>query len=96
MWVEFEDALSEADRVVVVGHSLNDPILVDALRNSVSRSRLAVTIDTQLPEVEKDHSRSRLKTLLPEAEVFEFHCGESLERDIDFADWLDDALVANS
>ena len=44
IWAQFEDALSRARRVMVLGHSLNDRRLVSTLRERVQPpSRLAIT-----------------------------------------------------
>jgi hypothetical protein len=44
LWSQFEIALRRAKRVLVLGHSLNDTSLVDALRRNVPQgSRVAVT-----------------------------------------------------
>lgn len=43
IWEQFEATLTDADRVLVIGHSLNDTALVQALKR-VAPSKLAVTI----------------------------------------------------
>ena len=45
IWTQFEEALQRARRVFVLGHSLNDPQLLQALQRNVSPpERVAVTI----------------------------------------------------
>jgi hypothetical protein len=45
MWQQFEEALARAQRVFVLGHSLNDRNLVRALAQNVEpRNRIAVTV----------------------------------------------------
>lgn len=49
LWSQFREALGRARRVFVLGHSLHDPFLVDALR-SVPPDRLAVGIYGKDPQ----------------------------------------------
>jgi hypothetical protein len=50
VWREFEVALEQARRVVVVGHSLNDAALIRALRERVDRlERIAVAVRSTGP-----------------------------------------------
>jgi len=45
IWLQFEDVLSRAKRVFILGHSLHDTALVDALKRHVQPSlRLAVSV----------------------------------------------------
>jgi hypothetical protein len=45
LWEQLEEALRRAKRVLILGHSLNDTKLLDAIRRSVSPlSRVAVTV----------------------------------------------------
>jgi hypothetical protein len=44
MWAEFRDALRRAKRVLVLGHSLHDAPLVEALKVPAEAGRLAVTL----------------------------------------------------
>lgn len=55
LWREFRAALSHADRVLVLGHSLNDPALVRELRSLDNKVTVGVTVlegedDTWLAE----------------------------------------------
>ncbi len=43
LWQEFQVALARADRILVLGHSLHDPALVNALRLASRKTPLAVT-----------------------------------------------------
>jgi hypothetical protein len=44
LWLQFIDALKRANRVFVLGHSLNDTVLAQALRDHVPLERLAITV----------------------------------------------------
>jgi hypothetical protein len=44
MWTEFDEALRRARRVLVLGHSLHDAPLVDALSEPDGRGKVAVTL----------------------------------------------------
>jgi hypothetical protein len=57
LWDEFGVALGEIDHVLVLGHSLNDPTLVQALRNAAPK-HLAVTYlnsDDEDEAAEREH-----------------------------------------
>jgi hypothetical protein len=64
LWDEFRLALSDAERVLVLGHSLHDPALVEELR-SAHPGRLGVT---HLPNASgEEEERARIEALLPGA-----------------------------
>ena len=44
LWQNFRNALRRAKRVLVLGHSLNDRVLVDTLRDEVPASILGITV----------------------------------------------------
>ncbi len=44
MWTDFHEALQRARRVLVLGHSLHDAPLVEALSESDGRGKVAVTL----------------------------------------------------
>jgi hypothetical protein len=44
LWSQFEDSLRRAERVLVLGHSLSDPLLVKALHDRVHQQRLAIAV----------------------------------------------------
>ena len=44
LWQNFRNALQRAKRVLVLGHSLNDRVLVETLRDDVPASILAITV----------------------------------------------------
>jgi hypothetical protein len=88
LWIEFQEAMAAADRILVFGHSLNDPVLVDALRTSASRRRLAIAVDTELPLEERTLVGDRFEALLPEAEIVEMHFGPNLDVSQELREWL--------
>ncbi len=71
LWREFRLALERADRVLVVGHSLNDPALVRELNAVPSDTRIAVT-------VLEGHDDAWVRKLLPHAIVIEVKFGPDL------------------
>jgi hypothetical protein len=74
LWTEFRVALSTADHVLVLGHSLHDPALVSAIRAAKPR-KLAVTIFT-------DDQAKWVKKQLPSAIPMRTDFGPELEVDV--------------
>jgi hypothetical protein len=68
LWTEFEEALRRADRILVVGHSLHDPALVNALRATDLHSRIAIAVhaDGQSPE-EQTLAWQHFRGVLPDS-----------------------------
>ena len=58
MWTEFHEALRLARRVLVLGHSLHDAPLVEALSESDGRGKVAVTL-LDNPDVGELHADAR-------------------------------------
>lgn len=82
LWRQFRVALSRARKVLVLGHSLNDKFLVEALQENVPVERLAVTIFAPAgtpPPTGPDPEGDRIKALLGEVTVvpMEFAVQES-------------------
>jgi hypothetical protein len=79
LWNQFELALARAKKVVVLGHSLNDHLLVQALQQRVPSRRLAVT--SYAPKattgVAMEEEKQRVWTLLPGSQVIQVRFGES-------------------
>ena len=76
LWREFHAALNEVDHVLVLGHSLHDPALVRAIRESEPR-HLAVTMHEPSNVVEE-----RIKSLLPSAIPVSTDFGPELTVDV--------------
>jgi SIR2-like domain len=96
LWQQFEEALSRARRVFVLGHSLNDRALVRALRANVEpMERVAVTFLQSRPGAEDTADeaaaavRARVQSELPGASAvpIRFEAGVSLETDA-LEDWF--------
>jgi hypothetical protein len=61
LWAQLEEALSKAKRVLVLGHSLNDALLVKALKDHIPHQwRLAITL---LANEQNEHNPSDLEVL---------------------------------
>ncbi len=72
LWGEFGKALETADQILVLGHSLNDPVLIEALAQYARRNRLAVALDFPHDHAEAE---SAVHEKLPGAAVVEMHMG---------------------
>ena len=55
LWDHFRNALRRARKVLVIGHSLNDSFLVQAIRHNVPPERLAVTSLSTPPSRNSEH-----------------------------------------
>jgi hypothetical protein len=81
LWTELEVALAKADHVLVVGHSLHDPALVNAIKNANPR-RLGVTYRQQgkgkPPLPAGKMPAERIQKLLPEAHPVRMEFGPEL------------------
>ena len=78
LWEEFELALEASSHVLVVGHSLHDPVLVARLR--ASASKVAVTTYPQqrgAVAVPKDEE-TWIRSLLPDAQLMAMQLGPDL------------------
>lgn len=82
LWTQFEEALRRAKRVLVLGHSLHDRPLIDALRRNVSPGeRVAVTtiggsqVQGVIAPADQDF-HFRLARELPSATVIPIHFAE--------------------
>lgn len=65
LWQEFDLALSQATHCLVLGHSLNDPVLVDHIRTRAGGANKAVSV---FPDVQQhDSEPTRPDDLLPGA-----------------------------
>jgi hypothetical protein len=80
LWAQFQMALSRAKTVLVLGHSLNDDQLVQALRQYIQpANRVAVTTyaSSTASGVEIEQERHRIQTTLPGCAVVQVRFGES-------------------
>jgi hypothetical protein len=73
LWAELRSALRNADHVLVLGHSLHDPALVNAIQAAAPR-KLAVTILT-------NDDADRVKERLPSAIPMQIDFGPELDID---------------
>lgn len=71
LWTEFRSALAAADVVLVLGHSLNDPHLRDALAEQQHRARIGVVRHAANGSAKAlgAEKRGEITELLPEATV---------------------------
>ena len=67
MWAVFRDALRRARRVLVLGHSLHDVPLIEALAENVSGGRLAVTLLGESDSGELADDAQRVEKTLEES-----------------------------
>lgn len=66
LWGEFRRALATASHVLIVGHSLHDPVLTEHLRTASDRGiRLGVTLHKDLDESTRGSEAQRIEALLP-------------------------------
>jgi hypothetical protein len=73
LWEEFDRAIEIADLILVIGHSLHDPALVDALS-------IAVTAGTPvIVSYLDDQDESRIDELVPDAFVVQMRFGPKIE-----------------
>jgi hypothetical protein len=64
LWNQFREALRRARKVLVLGHSLHDQFLVQALRENVPARRLAITVYAEsLDELESDQNRPVVESI---------------------------------
>jgi hypothetical protein len=74
LWTEFRQALSEADHVLVLGHSLHDPALVRSLKDTARDKKVAITHHS--PE-----GANRARDLIPECIPIKTDFGPKLDID---------------
>jgi hypothetical protein len=95
MWAEFREALQRAKRVLVLGHSLHDAPLVEALNVPAGAGRLAVTLLGEPTIGQKlgdaDVVEQTLAERLPDAHRILMRFGPSYgpEPSTDMQRWLD-------
>ena len=81
LWTQFNDALRRPSMVLVLGHSLNDAALVDALRSNVAPLyRVAVTLlasesDSNQVDESASSTEERLTEVMPEATMIPLRFG---------------------
>jgi hypothetical protein len=73
LWDEFGKAIEIADLVLVVGHSLHDPALVDALRSALTASTQVVV--TYLDDADE----AQIDRMLPNARVVKMEFGPQIQ-----------------
>ena len=95
MWIEFHHALRRAKRVLVLGHSLHDERLVDALSEPSAAGKLAVTLlgDPNTGELQADAPQvaEMLSQRLPNACQVALRFGRDYgpEPPVQLNQWLD-------
>jgi hypothetical protein len=67
LWAEFKTALENASHVLVIGHALNDPYLLQALREAAKRTQIGYVAHADDDLAISEEKRSRIAELLPEA-----------------------------
>lgn len=82
MWHVFQDALRRARRVLVLGHSLNDEQIVDAIADLVTPETVGVTVyghasDPTRPNWEEDPTLGIREEKLPQSTLIPIRFGES-------------------
>lgn len=66
-WIEFRNALSRAKKVMIVGHSLHDSVLVDALRELVQPiTRIGIAVQGQASDQNPSPAGADLVRRIPE------------------------------
>jgi hypothetical protein len=95
IWLQFEEVLSRAKRVFILGHSLNDQALIDALKRHVQPSlRLAVSVFADSFGAARDDVMRKIETEL-NATVVPLSFGSPLgEAAVAFDRWLELDLPA--
>ena len=92
IWSQFRAALRRAQRVLVLGHSLHDRELLEALRANVQpMSRIAVSVyvaGNQSPSVTADPVKAIVRDYLPGATVIEMQFGQSHNGEAELQQWL--------
>lgn len=81
IWKTFEEALKRARRVLVLGHSLNDAQIVDAIAKFAAPGTVAVTVyghasDPSLPASEDDPTLKIHRDKLPDSMLIPIRFGE--------------------
>jgi hypothetical protein len=81
LWGQFLDALRRARRVFVLGHSLNDTMLAQAIRDYGPPQAIAITVLSKEDmrdqiDVTAEPLRDRLRDEFPGAEVIPVRFGE--------------------
>jgi hypothetical protein len=85
LWVEFEEALRSAGRILICGHSLNDPVLVETLKVHTAHTRIAVAVDFHH---DYDAVAGAVQEKLPGAAVVEMHVAREVGVGPRFHEWL--------
>lgn len=65
LWNEFDTALQQATHLLVLGHSLHDPVLVDHIGRSGARKAVTVLPEADAAEKERLSELIRAATVLP-------------------------------
>ena len=83
-------ALERATHVLVLGHSLNDPVLVDYLRSyTAEKAKLAVMVFSGMTDAKVSENYQRITAMLPRALVFKGASSPILKADeVAFANWF--------
>lgn len=87
LWQQFEQALGRARRVLVLGHSLHDELMVRAIRERARPDRVAVSVyprDSQEYQTELD----LMKIALPGATFLPIEFGPKANSEAEIARWV--------
>lgn len=85
LWRQFQVALGRARKVVVLGHSLHDPYLTEAIRTNVPTQRLAVTMLAD--DLEHAAKVERIRGDLGDVAIVLLEFEGSPRSDGELADW---------
>jgi hypothetical protein len=83
LWDEFDHALEIADLILVIGHSLHDPALVDALNTAVSAETPVIVSYLD------DQDESRIDELVPDAFVLKMRFGPQIDKSAPIASLIE-------
>lgn len=96
IWTQFGDALSRARRVLVLGHSLNDDQIVEAIATRANPEAVGVTVyaqqsDPRQPNVPGDPILGIVEERLPQAKIIPIRFGEDrVPEPIVLKEWADE------
>jgi hypothetical protein len=96
LWGQFREALTRAKRVLVLGHSLNDRVLVQTLARDVhSQVPIGVTVlpdpvNKNAPDASAGHVVQMIHTQLPQATVVPLRFGPGMGQGVNpLKEWVD-------
>jgi hypothetical protein len=97
-WIEFRNALTRAQKILIVGHSLHDKVLVDSLKELVEPiTRVGVAIEGRASDQLPSRAGAELVKRIPDLfgrtlATFPIQFGEKLRTDVSqsIQDWVSD------